>query len=393
MRARVWVGGGFVVSPSFLSNMRAMAPLGVAVLVLVSVRHWGAVSAAAVGGSDARERESNSGLSAQPGRLPKARWYSDLDARRTINTDLMLRALAKGGGALRDMPQQSAPPPDERGTASPSQGLRFSEAKKVGSGNLAPGLTGGWDCFGLVDLDCAPCPPPEQNEAGNAGGCKLLTSMCNNLFCDPLCLDTTIDCQVKGVGGQFSQANGEEVAKALCSEFKAHACSEPGCCDGSDSMVQNWVEESAYGESFPEPLMLIEACKHNPEDKGTAKKLCDDCKKAVKGKIKMKPYKKEDVCDPMDASMGDANSNGDAETGNSWTPYNREFGYPFIGPHKPVKERCEELIDKLEGSLPGVQAEAEEAACHCLGCCDPHSKCFFPIVENPDDSLGEPIHE
>ena len=133
-----------------------------------------------------------------------------------------------------------------------------------------------------------------------------------------------------------------------------------------------------------EPLLLIEACKHNVEDAEGAAKACSACKKAIAGKIKVEPFK--EVCDELDAFEGRFNGDPKADKGNLWTPYNEKFGFPFIGPHKPIKERCEFLVKEMKGHLAGLKSAFEAGACSCLGCCDPHGgpkhKCWFPMIDD-----------
>ena len=273
----------------------------------------------------------------------------------------------------------------ERSTSN-SRSLRFSTQTATSDEALgAPGIKGGGDCLGLVRKNCAPCPPPEMNMAGAAGGCDLIDSQCDNLFCDPLCLNKVIDCSIKTIDdAQFKEvSDNSQIEAALCSEFKAHACSEAKCCDKDDPMLQSWVEEDVYGTSFPKPLMLIEACKHNPLDVASSTTMCDSCKKAIKGKIDMKTFKHEEICTPMNSFFGTLKDElGEKDDGPDWTPYNTNFGYPFIGAHQMFKQRCERLVEKMEGHLAGLKSSFEETACSCLGCCDPVSDCWFPIVES-----------
>jgi hypothetical protein len=298
-----------------------------------------------------------------------SRLCTAVGSRPRTDDQLMARALAAAGirGAARTPPPALLLP-------------RFKNDDDNAA--TAPGVAGGGDCLGLVRKSCAPCPPPEQNQAGNAGGCDLLDAMCDNSFCDPLCLNKVIDCKVEPPSdAQFKVLGSKEVEAALCAEFKAHACATAKCCDKDAPMLQSWVEEDTYGTGWPEPLMLVEACKHDPDDAAGAKKICDQCKKAVKGKIKVKPFKKEDVCEPMASWEGRLNGDGHEDKGNYWTPYNVKFGFPFIGPHKPLLERCEGLVLEMEGHLSGLKSAFEAGACHCLGCCDPVDKCWFPVVE------------
>ena len=308
---------------------------------------------------------------------PRCSWVTVAAAVVAQPTDdhLMERALAAAGvRGARIRPSFS-----DVGAAAPARILpRF---KKDDDPATAPGVAGGGDCLGLVRKSCAPCPPPEQNQAGAAGGCDVLDAMCDNSFCDPLCLNKVIDCKVEPPSDpQFEVLGGKEIEAALCAEFKAHACSTAKCCDKDAPMLKSWVEEDTYGTGWPEPRMLIDACKHDPEDEDGAKKICDQCKKAVKGKIKVKPFKKEEVCEPIASWTGRLNGNGHEDKGNYWTPFNVKFGFPFIGPHKPLMERCEGLVSEMEGHLSGLKSAFEDGACHCLGCCDPVDKCWFPIV-------------
>ena len=325
-------------------------------------------------------------------RLPHyALWGIDEKARAATNLDSLDRALRSAGveRPLHPRSTRGSTTPTTSTTNSPRFTTHTATTTSADETTGAPGIKGGGDCLGLVRKNCAPCPPPEMNTAGAAGGCELIDAQCDNLFCDPLCLNKIIDCSIKEIkDAQFSIISKDTaIETALCSEFKAHACSDAKCCDKKDPMLQAWVEEDAYGTTFPEPLMLIEACKHNPLDPDSAKKLCGDCKKAIKGNVVVKPFEAEDVCTPMNSFYGTlADPIGEKDDGVDWTPYNTKFGFPFIGAHQMFKQRCERLVTEMEGHLAGLISAFEDKACNCLGCCDPVSECWFPIVESPEDA-------
>ena len=50
-------------------------------------------------------------------------------------------------------------------------------------------------------------------------------------------------------------------------------------------MLQDWTEQYTYGAAYPESPMMIQACRHNSEDKVSSAKLCGECKAAMAGKI------------------------------------------------------------------------------------------------------------
>ena len=315
-----------------------------------------------------------------------AMWGLDQKARSETNMDELDIALRAAGIERPLHPTSSSPTTTTTTTLTPPTNLRFTTQSSPEETTGAPGIKGGGDCLGLVRTNCAPCPTPEQNTAGAAGGCDLIDSQCDNLFCDPLCLNRVIDCKIKPItDAQFKEINTKPIESALCSEFKAHACSDAKCCDKDDAMLQSWVEEDVYGTSFPKPLMLIESCKHNPLDSDHSKKICDDCKKSIKGKIDIKPFPKEDVCESLNSFYGNLKDPmGEKDKGIYWTPYNTKFGFPFIGQHQMFKQRCERLVLKMKGHLAGLISNFEDNACNCLGCCDPVNKCWFPVVESPE---------
>lgn len=258
----------------------------------------------------------------------------------------------------------------------PHSMLRFAKGT---SGDKALGLKGGGNCFGLVNKQCDPCPPPEQNSAGHAGKCDLLKDQCNNLFCDPLCLKTLPDCEVGDVPPPFQEASSPAVAAGLCAELRAQTCVVGGCC-AKDDMLQQWVEEFAFGATYPASPMKIQACRHNAGDKVASAKLCADCKAAMAGKITAVPYPKNHVCTNLEAFFPEFGHDPEASSGNQWTPYNYKFGFPGIGPHKPFKERCEHLHDALVSALAHQSSDfSANNACHCMGCCDNQEQCHFPI--------------
>ena len=255
---------------------------------------------------------------------------------------------------------------------------RFAKAKTKGA-DKAMGLKGGGDCFGLVNQQCVPCPAPEQNFAGHAGKCDLMKSQCDNLFCDPLCLRTLPQCSVEGVPPPFQEANTPATSKALCAVLRAHTCVTGGCCD-KDDMLQDWTEQYTFGATYPESPMMIQACKHNSKYPVSAAKLCGQCKAAMAGKIIASVVDKEFICRQLESFTAEWDKDPDATSGTEWTPYNEDFGFPGIGKHKPLKERCEHLHDALLGKIPAdAAAFAASNACHCMGCCDPIEACHFPI--------------
>ena len=291
------------------------------------------------------------------------------------NEDAM-RAAFKAVGMNENLEPQSS------GNDNPAQQdsslLRFSKAKTKGK-DVALGLKGGGDCYGLVNKQCVPCPSPEKNEAGFAGKCDLLKSQCDNLFCDPLCLRVLPDCSVTAPPPPFQEAGEPAVADALCAELRAHTCVLNKCCEKND-MLQEWVEQFAFGSSYPDSPMMIEACKHNPNNKLASAELCGTCKAAMAGKIVAKAFEKTNVCRQLESFHAEYGADPNAAAGIKWTPYNKNFGFPGIGAHKPIKERCEELHDKIVGDLAAnAAAFAASNACHCMGCCDPIEQCHFPV--------------
>ena len=286
---------------------------------------------------------------------------------------------------------------------------RFAEVGEVGGGKALgiKGVGGADSCYKLVGKDCDACPSPERNWAGYEG-CDTITSQCQNSFCDPLCLDTIPYCKVEGVedkdGMQFSQANSPATSRALCAVLKAHLCSKEKCCM-KDKMLQKWTEEFTLSD-VENPPLSIEACMHDENDKGRASTLCRECKKAMEGKIMAKPYAIDKACGGLESFSpvyGDNPRSGMPQKEESFysktTPKapvkdelgsrmrqgrtNYEFGFPGVGAHKALVERCERLHEKLEVDLPKFAKEfAAENACHCMGCCDAVEKCHFPIEES-----------
>lgn len=255
--------------------------------------------------------------------------------------------------------------------------LRFSKAKGIEFNRF--GLEGGGNCFGLVPKLCHPCTMEEDNRAG-IDNCNSVRASCNHLFCEPLCLKTEIDCKVSGVPAPFEEINQPATSDALCRILEAHQCVKAGCCN-SDDKLQNYVEEATVGALFPKMAITIEACNHNPADKKASAALCGECKAAIAGKIKAKVYPKALVCNPFEAYVSEHAQDPDCTAGERWCPRNYGFGFPGVHPHKSLKEDCEELNNKLKGSLPGVTASfAATTACNCLGCCTPFEKCPFPSI-------------
>jgi hypothetical protein len=307
-------------------------------------------------------REQNAQLAAPSASAPKFRF-----ARRAVPYP-----------SGEKWPEKYAPPgkPDPGGVQNP------------GEHSTASGIQGVWKCFDLPKKMCKSCPHPEMNNAGTAGGCDLLQSQCVNLFCDPLCLSLTWECRIEGTG-DFAEVKQFPISNALCAQFIAQGCSKIlHCCDKKDPLLWNWVENRWYGGKFPFPNVPISGCTHNELDEKTQGALCDGCEAAVKVKLRTTP----ELCKRLKSSplgataprFDQQNLDPASGSGSDWSPYNKKFGFPGIGMHKSLKERCEELLKKVEEKLGGMQGKFEKRACECLGCCKTKSEddtCFFPMTE------------
>ena len=75
-----------------------------------------------------------------------------------------------------------------------------------------------------------------------------------------------------------SQVDSKRVNTALCGQFHGEGCAvDMGLCDkksGYDWLFR-WVEARTYGGYFPDPILPIEACEHDPDDKWAW--LCLNC--------------------------------------------------------------------------------------------------------------------
>jgi hypothetical protein len=91
--------------------------------------------------------------------------------------------------------------------------------------------------------------------------------------------------QIVGSGGPIesfkSQVDSKRVNTALCGQFHGEGCAvDMGLCDkksGYDWLFR-YVEEKTYGGYFPDPILPIEACEHDPDDKDRAADFCSKCK-------------------------------------------------------------------------------------------------------------------
>ena len=81
--------------------------------------------------------------------------------------------------------------------------------------------------------------------------------------------------------------------------------------------------------------MLVEACKHNPEDASGAKKLCDQCKKAIKGNIKVQPFKKRTSASPCRRGRAESTGMGTRTREISDSVTTSSLGFHLLG-RKPV---------------------------------------------------------
>jgi len=52
--------------------------------------------------------------------------------------------------------------------------------------------------------------------------------------------------------------------------------------------------------------------------------------------------------------------------------------WPLCPDHKNMQERCEVAVETFSGALGGMEAEFQEAACKCMGCCE--GQCFYPVT-------------
>jgi hypothetical protein len=136
------------------------------------------------------------------------------------------------------------------------------------------------------------------------------------------------------------------------------------------------------------PNVPISNCVHSALDATMEAKLCAACNSEVKVKLRTTP----ELCKRLLPSFGSPHEprvdhqhmDPASGSGSDWTPYNKQFGFPGIGMHKSLKERCEELLKQVEAQLGGMQGAFQSRACECLGCCKAKSEddtCFFPMVE------------
>jgi hypothetical protein len=226
-------------------------------------------------------------------------------------------------------------------------------------------------CFGLPKQMCH----DEQDMAGAAEA----TKECKRLFCDPLCLKSTWTCDILSKAGIFKLAAQSPYKEALCAEFFAWGCSDgkpgttAGCCGEKDEMLQRFVEDSVYGDDFPQGHLPMPVCEHDATDTSKEDLLCAACKGAIV--ISLKP--RLDKC--LDTGTEDDFSESSVQ--KIWEPLTLK-PMAVAGTHRTLKERCVALQEKMESVLPKLTAAFNERACECMGCCKPKKReetCFFPF--------------
>lgn len=99
--------------------------------------------------------------------------------------------------------------------------------------------------------------------------------------------------------GLAAEVNSEPVQKALTSQFVSWACAKKmQCCD--TKLMVDWVENHVYQDQYPNPLIPVRSCKHDPDVQASSQELCNECKSAVK--VKVKPLEcPESLKQPADA--------------------------------------------------------------------------------------------
>ena len=84
---------------------------------------------------------------------------------------------------------------------------------------------------------------------------------------------------------------------------------------------------------------------------------------------------------------------GDGENEN---PNEREFGdavpgFPGASTYKGLNDRCNKLVERVEGMFGDMTSQFQEKVCNCMGCCIAEGEpvCFFPMYEVIASAPGE----
>lgn len=224
---------------------------------------------------------------------------------------------------------------------------------------------------------CYPTPGPF---------CTEVNKQCEKSLC-AMCLYKTWTCEISITGGPpglNQQVADPRTQLALCSQFKAYGCAKHiQVCpfpDKKQDWLFRWVDERTYGGYFPQPILPAEACLHDPEDKKTAKDLCQKCKGAVQLTALECPYTNPPSNDEDQSPMTpQAFINSDVEPKEQ------------IPKHKSYANRCEEVKKVFNSKKGSMQSEFKSKICSCLGCCDEDPACYFSStfnVESVDDKYS-----
>lgn len=216
------------------------------------------------------------------------------------------------------------------------------------------------DCFGLVKKMCVPCPSPEQNN------CEAIESTCNDLFCAPMCLANTLDCEVTAKDLDVT----DEEKKALCAQVIGHACASTfKCCKSDSAGFLDWVEGQSM--DYATPLLPIASCKHDPKDEAASKRMCNLCQEQLGLKVSPAIDRQCHFGGPQLQEEPESKDKPDKVQG--------------VGAMKSYQERCLSEGEKVGAKAADIFGYSGfgKQLCTCAGCCAPEGDqptCFYPLT-------------
>lgn len=143
----------------------------------------------------------------------------------------------------------------------------------------------------------------------------------------------------------------------MIAQFQAFVCSKiVGCCSADGEDVRQLVEDSLYGEAFPERRLPMRACvaRRGIEQQNRASR-CSACEAAVSVSLAVRP----EMCIPQ---LGAGFGQQDGTTSSS--------AKQFAVQPESLSERCAFVQDAVSAMADRLVPALQDAVCACAGCCE-----------------------
>jgi hypothetical protein len=197
----------------------------------------------------------------------------------------------------------------------------------------------------------------------------------------------------------------EHVSLSLSAQVMGYGCEVVAKCCEEGNYVKSWVEDLSYKAVLQTPMSLpqsLPGCHAPFQNEELQKKLCDDCKKAVK--IKAEEKKCNAFGDFELAGFPQKNAGKDNKKSGAKDLEKAQAKFLEVGQREQVgqkarelvsthmssewvKKRCLDTAKKIKGKFSKIKGDLEKGPlCVCMGCCipdikaDKKSDCPYPLV-------------